>query len=93
MHQTLNILGDLANQYQVEIGANIIISNGCQLIASRFACGNTPPSLYWLQNDPTFPKSIIIASEPLFVGNWQPCPAQSIISIGEDFDININTIS
>jgi ergothioneine biosynthesis protein EgtC len=93
LDQTLNILGDLANQYQVEIGANIIISNGCQLIASRFACGNIPPSLYWLQNDPTFPQSIIIASEPLFVGNWQPCPAQSIISIGEDFDLNINTIS
>ncbi|OCQ97907.1 ergothioneine biosynthesis protein EgtC [Oscillatoriales cyanobacterium USR001] len=92
LHKTLNILAELANKHQVEIGANVIISDGSKLVASRFACGNQPPSLYWLQNDPTFPKSVIIASEPLFIGNWQPCSAQSIISVGEDFEINIKTI-
>jgi ergothioneine biosynthesis protein EgtC len=92
LDKTLKTMSELANYHQVEIGANVIISDGCQLVASRFACGNTPPSLYWLQDDAIFPKSVIIASEPLFVGNWQSCPEQSIISVGEDFNVNINTI-
>ncbi|MDB9509986.1 ergothioneine biosynthesis protein EgtC [Kamptonema animale CS-326] len=100
LYKTLTILAEMANpptfplsKQGIELSANVIISDGSQLVASRFALGNTPPSLYWLRDDPTFPEAVIIASEPLFAGNWHSCPEQSIISVGKDFDINIRTIS
>jgi len=92
LQNSLKTLAELANFHQVEFSANIIISDGHQLVASRFASQKVPPSLYWLRDDPTFPNSVIIASEPLFVGNWHECPAQSIISTGEDGDIEIYSI-
>ncbi|HLO49194.1 MAG TPA: ergothioneine biosynthesis protein EgtC [Kamptonema sp.] len=92
LHKTLNILAELAKSHQVEISANVIISDGSQLVASRFASRNTPPSLYWLRDDPTFPEAAIVASEPLFAGNWHPCPVQSIITVGKDLEINIRSI-
>jgi ergothioneine biosynthesis protein EgtC len=92
LQNTLKTLAELAKIEQVEFSANIIISNGQQLVASRFASPRTPPSLYWLQDDPNFPKAVMIASEPLFVGNWHECPVQSIISTGEDGEIQIYPI-
>lgn len=92
LQNSLKILAELANFHQVEFSANIIISNGHQLVASRFASQKAPPSLYWVRDDLTFPNSVIIASEPLFAGNWHECPVQSIISTGEDGDIEIYPI-
>jgi ergothioneine biosynthesis protein EgtC len=76
----------------VEITANIIMSDGNQLVASRFATGNPVPSLYWVRDDPRFPNSVIIASEPLFKGDWHSVPENSIIQVGEDCEINIKSI-
>jgi ergothioneine biosynthesis protein EgtC len=92
LQKALKTLAELAKIEQVEFSANIVITNGQQLVASRFASPKTPPSLYWLQDDPNFPKAVMIASEPLFVGNWHECPAQSIISTGEDGEIEIYPI-
>ena len=92
LQNSLKTLAELANFHQVEFSANIIISDGHQLVASRFASQKAPPSLYWLRDDLTFPNSVIIASEPLFVGNWRECPVQSIISTGADGDIEIYPI-
>ncbi len=89
---TLNTLSKLAKPYGVKVLANIVISDGNQLIASRCAIGSTPPSLYWLQNAPHFPNSVIIASEPLFPGNWNPCPESSMICVTEDLKINMHPI-
>lgn len=92
LQNALKTLAELAKIEQVEFSANIIVSDGKQLVASRFASQKTPPSLYWLQDEPKFPKAVMIASEPLFAGNWHECPAQSIISTGEDGEIQINPI-
>lgn len=92
LQNALTTLAELANFEQVEFSANIMIGDGHQLVASRFASKKAPPSLYWLQDDPNFPKAVIIASEPLFVGNWHECPAQSIISTGENGEIKIYPI-
>ena len=92
LRNSLNTLAELANFQGVEFSANIIVSDGHQLVASRFASQKAPPSLYWLRDDPNFPEAVIIASEPLFTGNWHECPAQSIISTGEDGDLKIYPI-
>lgn len=92
LHKTLITVSELAASYQVSFSASIIISDGHRLVASRFAYNTTTPSLYWLRDDPTFPNSVIIASEPLFAANWISCPERSIITVGEDLDIQIHPI-
>ena len=82
----------LAKSYQVAASANMIVSDGKRLIASRFASDKMAPSLYWLRDDPTFPEAVIIASEPLFESNWNSVPEQSIISVGQDLEIEIHQV-
>ena len=86
LHKTLINLTELAESYQVSFSANIIISDGHSLIASRFAHNTATPSLYWLRDDPTFSNAVIIASEPLFTGNWMSFAERSIISVGQELD-------
>jgi predicted glutamine amidotransferase len=49
-------------------------------------------SLYWIRDDPTFSNSVIIASEPLFIGNWNAFPENSIITVRADCEIQIEKI-
>ncbi|OUL33596.1 ergothioneine biosynthesis protein EgtC [Nostoc sp. T09] len=92
LHITLLQMGEWAKEYQTYVYANVVISDGDRLIASRFSTKSPAPSLYWLQDDPTFPGAVIIASEPLFTGNWTACQENSIISVGEDCDIQFEQI-
>lgn len=85
----LLVLDELATSHQVSASTNIIISDGKRLIASRFATNTQAPSLYWLRDDPAYPDAVIIASEPLFAGNWNSFLEQSILSVGEDLDIKL----
>lgn len=92
---TLIDLAQLAQEHQTYLHANIVISDGKRLIASRFTTKPPAPSLYYFQGnkeDTNFPNSIIIASEPLFAGNWTHCPENSIISAGENGDIRVEQI-
>jgi glutamine amidotransferase len=87
--KTLYTLVELSANYGAGVSANLIISDGRQLIASRFACrgdhSTVPaPSLYWLQDDPQFPSAVVIASEPLFEGNWQAFSEHSILRVDAD---------
>lgn len=89
LQTALLTLDELAKSHQVVASANMLVSDGHRLVASRFASGTLAPSLYWLRDDPAFPEAVIIASEPLFDGNWNRFPEQSILSVGEDLDIQI----
>jgi len=86
---TLQELTRLAQELEVEFYANIVISDGKQLVASRY--GNRSPALtlYWLRDDPNFPDAVIVASEPLFAGNWMSCPQQSVICVGENLEVHV----
>lgn len=89
---TLHHLDTLAKSHQVAASANLLVSDGHRLIASRFASDRNCPSLYWLRDDSAFPGAVLIASEPLFAGNWHSIAAQSIVSVGEDLEIQIHRI-
>jgi glutamine amidotransferase len=89
---TLNHLDTLAKSHQTRASANLLISDGHRLIASRFASDRNSPSLYWLRDDAAFPAAVTIASEPLFAGNWHSIPEHSIVSVGEDLEIEIHRI-
>lgn len=84
LKQTLATLADLAQSHQTQLSANLIASDGKQLVACRFATRSPAPSLYWLRDNPRFPLGTAIASEPLFEGNWTKFPEQSLLSIGAD---------
>lgn len=92
LQTTLMTLTELAKTYQVSFSANVIISDGHRLVASRYACGTKAPTLYWLRDDPTYPNSVMIVSEPIFIGDWNNIPLNSIMSVGENLDVNIESI-
>lgn len=89
LQRTLQILRDLVEAERSTISANIVISDGDRLIASRFAHRATVPSLYWIKDSLDYPDSVILASEPIFADNWQTCPMQSIITVSKDLQIEI----
>lgn len=92
---TLHTLAEWVQTYQVTAALNLLISDGHHLVASRFAYTGrldhttvVPPSLYWLRDDPSFARSVIVASEPIFASSqWVCCPKNTILVIGEDLDI------
>lgn len=92
LHTTLLKLQELAFTHQTYVLANLVISDGHRLIASRFSTKSPAPSLYYLKENEKFPKSVIIASEPLFNDNWISFPENSIISVGENRDFQIQQI-
>jgi glutamine amidotransferase len=92
LYATLITLSELAQDHQVSLSANLIISDGHRIVASRYAYGTSAPTLYWLRDDPSYPDAVIIASEPLFTGNWNSFPNSSILSVGEDLEVHIHQL-
>ncbi|MEQ8539385.1 MAG: ergothioneine biosynthesis protein EgtC [Coleofasciculus sp. D1-CHI-01] len=90
LSQTLIQLTTLAQSYQVNFSANVIISDGHSLVASRYASGSSAPTLYWVRDELNYPNAVLVASEPLFAGNWHSCPTNSLLVVKEDLDVRIN---
>jgi glutamine amidotransferase len=89
LQDTAISLKNLATAHPVKISANLIISNGREIVASRYALNTEPPTLYWIANHPRFPQSIIIASEPLFTGDWHLCQPQSLLAITKNLETHV----
>jgi glutamine amidotransferase len=89
LQHTIQTLSHLADSQNVEFSANLILTDGQQLVASRFANRDSVPTLYWLRDDPLFPSGAFIASEPIFSGDWQPLPAHSLLTINHDLNHQI----
>jgi glutamine amidotransferase len=85
-------LTELAKVHQVSFRANAIVSDGHRLVASRYAHGTVAPTLYWLRDDPTYPDAVMIASEPLFSGNWNSVPNSSILRVEENLEVHIEQL-
>lgn len=93
LQQVLVDLTAAAANYGIRIAANIIISDGQQLVASRYDTTGTPPSLYWLRHHPRFPASVLLASEPLFEANWMRCPENTLVTVDLNRDIQLHSLS
>jgi len=88
LYKTLHTLAEWAETYKVTVGLNLVLSDGNQLVASRFAYPAPPPSLYWLRDDPAFAQAIVVASEPLFASDqWQSFAANSLLIARADLDV------
>jgi glutamine amidotransferase len=93
LRRTLQILQDLAVTANTKLSANIVLSDGKQLVASRFAYGTTVPSLYWISDAADYPQSVLLASEPCFADNWRICPEQSIITVSPQLEIHTDGVN
>ena len=91
--EVLPRVGHLARTQKADFLGNILLSDGRRLVASRYAVGPAHASLYWLRDDPQFPDAVLVASEPLFAGDWNRCPEQALISVEENLEVNIHPIS
>mgnify|MGYP002777705121 CR=1 FL=1 len=87
LRQTLELILKLAAAEGVKAGLNLILSDGKQLVACRSAYPSAPPSLYWLEDDPTFARSKLIVSEPIFSSDhWRSFANDSVLVLGEDLE-------
>jgi len=89
---SLQYLTKIASSHQVYFSANILLSDGKQIIASRYANRSPIPSLYWTKDELNYPQAVIIASEPLFEGKWHSCLENTIITVGENLEVQIRSI-
>lgn len=94
LHRALTQVAALANHYQVAFHANVLLSDGQTLVATRFSNRPPAPSLYWLrpdspQSSARFPGAIVVASEPLFMGDWVPFAENSLLSVGADQHVHL----
>lgn len=88
----LSLLKQLAKTYPVYFSANLILSDGKQLVATRYANRNPTPTLYWLRDDSLYPQGTIVASEPFFIGDWHRVPENSLIHIDKGLQVKITSI-
>lgn len=88
----LKTLMGLAYEYDTPVAANVLISDGKRIVGSRLASHGVAPSLYWLQCDPRFPEAVIVASEPLFEGNWNAFPDSSLFTVDANCDVQFRSL-
>lgn len=91
--EALQQLLTLAQQHDTPLAANVLMSDGQQLVGSRVASHGRAPSLYWLRGDPQFPAAAIVASEPLFEGAWVPVKDFSLFTLTADCDLQFHSLS
>ena len=92
LKDTLVKLADMAEENNLELSANIVLSDGKELTACRYANRKETPSLYYIKDNSEYSDAVIIASEPLFEGDWVSCPKGSIIGVTENLEISVNSV-
>lgn len=90
---TIVKLIQLSQPSNIGFSANIVLSNGKELTACRYSNRELSPTLYYIKDSSPDSDAVIIASEPMFEGNWISCPEQSIIDIPENLEIRVYPIS
>lgn len=92
LSNTITRLVNLAQPNQINFSANIVLSDGKQLAACRYSNRVASPTLYYTKGK-SFADAVIIASEPIFEGDWISCPEKSLIGVGENLEVSISSIS
>ncbi|MGF1589604.1 MAG: ergothioneine biosynthesis protein EgtC [Pleurocapsa sp.] len=93
LSNTITRLAYLAKTDKINFSANIVVSNGQELAACRYSNRAASPTLYYIKDNSLDSNAVIIASEPMFEGNWIGCPEKSLIGVGENLEVSLNSIS
>jgi len=92
LEKSLATLGEIAPE--TRITANLVVSDGSRLVASRMARHAQPPSLYWISGGTRFADGVIIASEPLFPDSaWRSVPENSVLTVDPCHRVDIRTLA
>ncbi|MEM6252652.1 MAG: ergothioneine biosynthesis protein EgtC [Cyanobacteria bacterium P01_D01_bin.156] len=89
VEKAVDMIQALATGHDVRVSGVIIISDGQQLVAARFDNQANAPSFYLLRQS----QGIILASEPLFKGDWEPVPQSHSLTVAQDFHPQIHGFS
>ncbi|KGF72143.1 glutamine amidotransferase [Neosynechococcus sphagnicola sy1] len=92
LQATLTLLSQMARSHPTQLSANLVLTDGQQLVASRFATRSPAPSLYWLRNQSPVANGVLIASEPLFAGAWQRVPEQTLLRVDRDLTVVVQSL-
>ena len=93
LQNTIVKLEKLSQPDDIGFSANIVLSDGKELAACRYSNRDLCPTLYYIKDDSAYSNAVIIASEPMFAGNWIEFPNQSIIGVTENLEVSIDSIS
>lgn len=94
LYNAVGKLKTLSQPNNIGFSANIVLSNGKELTACRYSNREISPTLYYIkENIPYSSNAVMIASEPMFAGDWLSFPDHSIIGVQENLEISIDSIS
>ncbi len=93
LQNTIIKLIELSQPDNISFSANIVLSNGKELTACRYSNREQSPTLYYAKENSSYKDAVIVASEPMFEGDWIDFPEHSIIGVKENLEINIDSIS
>ncbi|NER79619.1 MAG: ergothioneine biosynthesis protein EgtC [Leptolyngbya sp. SIO1D8] len=88
----LKTLMTLAHEYNTPVAANVLASDGKKLVGARLASHRQAPSLYWLRDNSRFPGAVLVASEPLFDGDWMAFPDSSLFIADIHCDVQFRSL-
>ncbi len=90
LEQAIDMIKSLARKSGARVSGVVVMGDGNQLVAARFDNQAKAPSFYMLRQ----PKGIILASEPLFAGEWEPlAPDHSLTVAATDLHPHIHGFS
>ena len=93
LKNTVEKLVELSQPDNIGFSANIVLSNSKELAACRYSNRELNPTLYYVKDTNSYSNAVIVASEPMFDGDWISFPENSIIGVKENLEINVDSIS
>ncbi len=91
LRNTIYQLNDWASKKELKLLLNLAVTDGENIIASKFSNRGRAPSLYYIKGDEFFRDSVVIASERLYSSPcWEAIPEGSIVSVTKNLDVKID---
>jgi ergothioneine biosynthesis protein EgtC len=92
LRETIGFLEKLAGEKNITMVLNLGISDGKNILATRYHFGNRKATLYYNERPKDFSGAMIIASEKMFEdSNWKLAPERSLIRVDEDHRLTIES--
>jgi ergothioneine biosynthesis protein EgtC len=91
LRETVQFLEVVARRKKIDMVLNLGISDGENIIATRYHFGKRKATLYYIENSKSFPNSNIIASEKMFDdSHWQAVPERSFVVLTKENRLSIH---
>ena len=90
---TVYLIAEYAAEAEVICYLNLALTNGKDILFTRYSNTDESNTLYYLKNGEAFPESVVIASEPLNDdAGWQSLSHNYLLTVSASGDINTKKI-